>query len=306
MTARAQRSRLVLCLAIVWLVWGSSYLATRIGVTHLPPLLFGGLRFVIAGVLLLTVARWRGFRYVQMRGEWSRVAVLGILGVACVNGLQTWAMQWVPSNLSALLNASCAFWIVLFGLFGRRAHRPGFNEGLGVAIGFAGTALLVWPGAASTQAQVPLIPQLAILLGCVFWSLTTILVRSGHSRLDVLPLTGAQMGIGGAAMVVVGLLRGEAAAWNWSPEGLIAMAWLTVFSACIAYTAYTWLAKHASPAVVGTYGYVNPAIAALVGYLVLGEVLGGLQRIGMAVILAGVVLINWRSNGSIEVNEPAT
>jgi drug/metabolite transporter (DMT)-like permease len=299
MTAGAPRSQLILSLAIVWLVWGSSYLATRIGVTHLPPLLFGGIRFVTAGLLLLAVAAWRGMRLRELQGEWGHVIVLGITGVACVNGLQTWAMQWVPSNLAALLNASCAFWIVLFGLFGRRAHRPSRREGTGIALGFAGTALLVWPGAGG-PGLTPLIPQLAILLACVFWSLATILVRSRQSRLDVFSLTGAQMATGGLALLLVGFARGEAAAWTWSSTGLLAMAWLTLFSACFAYTAYTWLAKHASPAVVGTYGYVNPAIAALLGYLVLGERLAGLQGLGMAVILAGVVLINWPSYESIK------
>jgi len=301
MIARAQRPTLFLCLAIVWLVWGSSYLATRIGVTHLPPLLFGGIRFLAAGLLMLGVGAARGLRLRQLRGEAQHLLLLGLTGIACVNGLQTWAMQWVPSNLAALLNASCAFWIVLFGLFGRRAHRPTVLEGVGVALGIAGTAVLVWPGGSGggLAATTPLIPQLAILLSCVAWSLSTILVRSRQSPLDVFSLTGAQMAIGGIALLVVGFARGEAAAWTWSSTGLLAMAWLTLFSACLAYTAYTWLATHASPAVVGTYGYVNPAIAAGVGYLVLGEQLTGLQGLGMAVILGGVILINWPTRGSV-------
>jgi drug/metabolite transporter (DMT)-like permease len=291
MTDGVRRSRLLACLAIVYLIWGSSYLATRIGVTHLPPLLFGGLRFVLAGALLLAIAAWRGFRLHRLRGEFGHVALLGVTGIACVNGLQSWALQWVPSNLGALLNASCAFWIVLFGAFGRRAHSPTAREVTGVAIGLAGTALLVWPGHGGSA--VPLLPQLAILVACVAWSAATILVRGAESKLDVLSLTGAQMGIGGAILLALGFARGEASAWNTTPVGLAALAWLTLFSGCLAYSAYTWLARHASPAIVGTYGYVNPAIAALLGYLALGETLGRRQGIGMAVILFGVFLINW-------------
>jgi drug/metabolite transporter (DMT)-like permease len=299
MTAEAQRSRLILCLGIVWLVWGSSYLATRIGVTHLPPLLFGGIRFFIAGLLMLGIATARGLRFTQLRREGRHVLVLGLTGIAVVNGLQTWAMQWVPSNLAALLNASCAFWIVLFGLFGRRAHRPSLTEGTGVALGCAGTALLVWHGD-NAAAAIPLIPQLAILLACVAWSLSTILVRTRQSPLDVFALTGAQMTVGGVALLAAGFARGEAASWHSSPEGLLAMAWLTLFSACLAYTAYTWLATHASPAVVGSYGYVNPAIAAVLGFAVLGERLSALQGLGMAVILGGVVLVNWPASVAIK------
>ena len=290
----AHRSRLILCLAIVYLVWGSSYLATRIGVSHLPPLLFGGVRFTLAGLLLLAVARWQGFRVAQLQGEWQHIVVLGVIGVACVNGLQVWALQWLPSQTGALLNASCAFWIVMFGLFGRRAHRPSARVFTGVLVGFAGTTLLIWPAAGEpTVTTAGLVPQLAVLLACVFWAIATIYLRNIDSTLGVIALTGAQMLVGGAVMLVVGFGRGEASAWHWSLPGLLSMAWLTVFSACIAYTAYAWLARNASPAVVGTYGYVNPAIATLLGHLVLGEVLSGLQWLGTAVILAGVVLVNW-------------
>jgi drug/metabolite transporter (DMT)-like permease len=294
----AHRSRLILCLAIVYLVWGSSYLATRIGVSHLPPLLFGGIRFTVAGILMLIVAVWRGLRPAAMRGQWLHVAVLGVIGVSCVNGLQVWALQWVPSHTGALLNASCAFWIVAFGLFGRRAHRPSARVLAGVLVGFIGTALLIWPAAGIPPTDAPgLVPQGAILLACVFWAIATIYLRNIDSTLDIISLTGAQMLIGGIAMGAVGWVRGEADAWTWSLPGLLAMAWLTIFSACIAYTAYAWLAKNAPPAVVGTYGYVNPAIATLLGYLVLDEVLGGMQLLGTAVILAGVVLVNWPTKG---------
>jgi drug/metabolite transporter (DMT)-like permease len=306
MTPQAYRSRLILCLAIVYLVWGSSYLATRIGVSHLPPLLFGGIRFTLAGVIMLLVAAWRGFRPAQMAGEWRHVAVLGLIGVSVVNGLQVWALQWLPSQTGALLNASCAFWIVLFGLFGRRAHQPSLRALTGVVIGFVGTALLVWPAthAAPGGPDANLVPQLAVLLACVFWAIATIYLRNAHSRLDVLSLTGAQMLIGGIALVAGGLLRGELAAWHWSLPGLLSMAWLTIFSACIAYTAYAWLARHAAPAVVGTYGYVNPMIATLLGYLVLDERLDGIQVVGTGVILAGVLLVNWPSKGTID--DPTT
>jgi drug/metabolite transporter (DMT)-like permease len=295
----ADRPRLLACLAIVYVVWGSSYLATRIGVSHLPPLLFGGIRFLCAGLLLTGLALWRGFRPAELAGELTHVAVLGVVGVACVNGLQVWALQFLPSQTGALLNASCAFWIVAFGLFGRRAHRPPARVLAGVVIGFAGTALLIYPAGAAA-APAALVPQLAVLLACVFWALATIYLRNSHSRLDVISLTGVQMLIGGVLMLLGGWLRGEAAAWHWSLPGALSLAWLTLFSACLAYTAYAWLARHAPPAVVGTYGYVNPLIAAVLGYLVLGEQLGALQRVGSGVILAGVLLINWPTKDTIK------
>jgi drug/metabolite transporter (DMT)-like permease len=292
--AARQRRMLVLCLSAVYLIWGTSYLATRVGVLHLPPLLFGAARFLIAGSLLSGIAFWRGFRPAQLQGQWHHLVVMSLLGIAICNGLQVWAMQWVPSGTSALLNASCALWIVVFGLFGARAHRPGRREMLGLAIGFIGTALLVLPATAGAgPGATPLVPQLAIVLACVVWSLGTIYMRTHAVAIDLFALMGLQMLMGGVWMVLAGMLRGEPAAWNWSPPGLYALAYLVVFSACLAYMAYAWLARHATPAQTGTYSYVNPALAALVGYVGLDERMSLIQVWGAAVILAGVLMINW-------------
>lgn len=299
--AAHQRRMLVLCLSAVYLIWGTSYLATRVGVLHLPPLLFGGARFLIAGTVLTGIAIWRGLRPAQLAGQWHHLVVMSFLGIAVCNGLQVWAMQWVPSGTSALLNASCALWIVLFGLFGARGHRPGRREMLGLAIGFAGTVLLMLPatGAASSTATAahttasPLLPQLAIVLACVVWSLGTIYMRNHAVAIDLFALMGLQMLLGGTWMVITGALRGEPALWQWSRPGMFALAYLVVFSACLAYTAYAWLARHATPAQTGTYSYVNPALATIVGYVGLDERMSAVQAGGAAVILAGVLMINW-------------
>src|SRR5262245_20865199 len=170
MTPTAKHRRLlVLCLAAVYLIWGTSYMATRVGVLHLPPLLFAGCRFLVSGTVLMSVAVWRGFRPAQLKGQWHHLVVMSVLGIAACNGLQVWAMQWVQSNTSALLNASCALWIVVFGMFGARAHRPGARAVAGLVIGFVGTALLMAPGDGGAAASTPLLPQLAMLLACVIW-----------------------------------------------------------------------------------------------------------------------------------------
>jgi drug/metabolite transporter (DMT)-like permease len=233
---------------------------------------------------------------VQLAGLWHHVVVMSFLGIALCNGLQVWAMQWVPSGTSALLNASCALWIVLFGLFGARAHRPGARQMWGLAIGFIGTALLLLPAVGGqpgvSALATPLVPQLAIVLACVVWSLGTIYMRNHALAIDLFALMGLQMLLGGTWMVLLGALRGEPALWQWSRAGAGALAYLVVFSACLAYTAYAWLARHATPAQTGTYSYVNPALATLVGYVGLDERMSLLQIWGAAVILAGVVMIN--------------
>jgi drug/metabolite transporter (DMT)-like permease len=291
--AARHRRMLVLCLAAVYIVWGTSYVATRVGVLNLPPLLFGGVRFVISGLALTCIALWRGFRPASLTGQWRHLLVLSLLVISLSNGLQIWAMQWVQANTSSLLNASCALWIVLFGLTGRRAHHPGARTIAGLIIGFAGTALLVWPSVgAASAASTPLLPQLMILASCVSWSVGTIYMRNHTVDIDLFALLGVPMVLGGTWMTVAGLADGEAAHWHWSLPGGLALAYLVIASSGLAYMAYAWLARHATPAQTGTYSYVNPAFTAVSGYLLLGERMNALQGVGAAVILAGVLMIN--------------
>ncbi len=167
----------------------------------------------------------------------------------------------------------------------------------GIAIGFAGVALLIWPGIGAATTT-PLLPQIVIMMACIGWSVATIYLRNINTRLDVISLTALQMLIGGLLLLLAGLAWGESGAWHWSTPGMLSLAWLTIFSACCAYTAYAWLAQNATPAQVGTYSYVNPAIATLLGYLLLDEVLSPVQLIGTGVILAGVILVNWPTTES--------
>lgn len=285
------RLQLIAAFTIVYLVWGSTFLATKVGVRELPPFLFGGIRFCIAGALLLSTARLLGRRALINRRVLRQACIVGFCSVLLSNGGNVWGMQWVPSNQAALLNASSAFWIVCFGLFGTRAHRPSTRVALGLAVGFIGTTLIVYrPGSASATS---IWPVFAILVGCLGWAAGTTYMRNATVRCDILSFTALQMFCGGVMMLAVGLARSEAAAWHWSTPGIAAMAYLTVFSSCIAYSAYAWLARRVSPASVGTYGYVNPAIAALLGWLALGERLSGLQLCGMLVMLTGMILVSW-------------
>ncbi len=291
LTASSRRTTLVVCLAVVYLVWGSSYLATAIGVQSLPPFLFGGIRFAIAGVLLTLLATLLGRAIVLDRGELRHLLVVATGAVLLSNGLNVWAMQWVASNQAALLNATAALWIAILATRGRRAHSLDRLTTLGLAIGFVGTALILWPKgniSADYLAQ-----QGAILCGVFAWSCATVYMRNVATKLDVLSFTGLQMLLGGLMLIALGLGVGEASRWHFSRDGLLSMAYLTIMSSCAAYVAYAWLARNTTPAAVGTYGYVNPAIAAVLGWAFLDEILSATQLIGMAVMLAGVAIVSW-------------
>ncbi|MCB1623766.1 MAG: EamA family transporter [Pseudomonadales bacterium] len=286
-------AKLALCLAIVYLVWGSSYLVTAVGVKHLPPLLFGGVRFSIAGLLLTTLARLRGQSVRLDRVEWRHLTFVALGSILLSNGTNTWGLQYVASSQAALLNTTAALWIAIFATRGPRAHPLDARTTVGLAIGFLGAALIIWPRGSQLTSGLP--QQGVILIGVLGWAFAAVYLRNVVSKLDVLAFTGMQFLLGGAMLIVAGLALGEAPRFKLTVAGLWPMAYLTLVSSCIAYLAFAWLAKNTTPAVAGTYAYVNPAIAAVVGWAILDERLTGTQIIGMAIMLAGIAIISWQS-----------
>jgi len=288
----SHRAKLFLSLAVLYLFWGGSYLVTSIGVQSLPPFLMGAVRFTLSGLALVALARAFGEDRPKLDAtEWRHLAITGFLTVLVSNGFNVWSLQWLPFGQAALLNVTSSFWIAIFGMFGARAHPIDRRSGVGLALGFLGTVAIVWPREGFSTAHV--VPQLGILVGCMGWAAGTIYFRNVRTSLEILAFTGLQMCLGGVIMTAIGLGLGEQRAWQWSWPGAVSMAYLTIFSSCLAYTAYAWLTQHTTPARVATYGYVNPAIATLLGWWLLDEQLTAIALAGMAVILAGVVLVNW-------------
>jgi drug/metabolite transporter (DMT)-like permease len=280
----------MLALTTIYLVWGSSFLFTKIAVTSLPPALFSGIRFVTAGVLLALIARfWNGSAMPKHRIEWRHVIVAGFFMVFVSNGLNTWAMRYLPTNQAALLNGTAAFWIAGLGVFGRRGHALTRWAVLGLVVGFCGAALMLIPkGPLMTES---LLAQAGVLTACLSWSLGTLYYRSIDTELNSLMFMALQMCMGGLMLLAFGLAHGDAAHWEPTASGLTALFYLTFFSSCLAYTAYGWLSRHATPALIGTYGYVNPAIASFLGWQFLHEPLSATQLAGMVVIIVGVSIL---------------
>jgi drug/metabolite transporter (DMT)-like permease len=280
----------MVCLTTVYLVWGSSFLFTKLAVSNLPPALFSGIRFVTAGTLLALIARiWSGSLWPSRPIEWRHVIIVGFFMVFVSNGLNTWAMRYLPSNQSALLNGTSAFWIAGLGTFGRRGHPLTRSAILGLAIGFLGAALMLIPKEPLSTKS--LLAQAGVLTACFSWSLGTLYYRSIDTELSSLMFMGMQMLMGGLMLLSLGLVHGDAAHWAPNTSGLTALFYLTFFSSCLAYTAYGWLSLNAAPALIGTYGYVNPAIAAFLGWQFLHEHLSAAQLVGMVVIIVGVSML---------------
>ncbi len=286
---KARQVKLYGSFAVVYFVWGSSFLAGHIGVQDLPPLLFSAGRSLLAGLLLLSVALYRGERMPNTRREWLRMVFFALTLIVLNNGAAMHGLQHLPSNEVALLNASVALWIAGLGTIGPRGQPLTPRSAIGLLLGFGGVVLLIWRGEFRLDAHFGW--QMLVLSGCVWWAIGTIVYRNSTILIEPVAFNAVLMLFGATGLLLGGLAKGELAQWQWSANGLWAMVYLAVFGSALAYTAYTWLIKNARTDRVATFAYVNPAIAALLGWLVLGESLAPAQLAGMTIVLMGVALV---------------
>lgn len=278
-------------LGVVYVVWGSTYLAIRIMVETVPPLLGAGLRFSLAGSgLLAIIAVRRGVRAVRVpRRELLGAALVGVLLAAGGNGLVTVAERHIASSLAALLIASVPLWVVLLRRLG--GEHVGPRTLLGVAIGFVGVGVLLLPGRPHGAALGGVILCLVAATSWATGSFTSTRLRLPR---DPLVSTGFQMLCGGAAMLPAGLLAGEAHGLHleaFSVRSGLAFAYLVLIGSGLAYTAYAWLLQNAPISQVATYAYVNPVVAVVLGRVVLDEPVPTSTLLGAAIVVASVAFI---------------
>jgi drug/metabolite transporter (DMT)-like permease len=208
----SHRAKLLVCFATVYLVWGSTYLVASIGVHELPPLLFGGIRFLCAGVLLGLTSLALGNRFDLDAAEWKHMVIVAIGNVFIANGATNIAMQHVASNTTAILNASAALWIALLATRGRRAHAIDRKTLFGLIVGFAGTILIIWPSGGFAANHFGY--QLLILVAVFAWSASTVYIRNAHSKLDILTFTAVQMTLGRLMLTTTDVATEELSEWR--------------------------------------------------------------------------------------------
>ncbi|MGH7701068.1 MAG: EamA family transporter [Gemmatimonadales bacterium] len=276
---------------LVCVVWGSTYLAIRIGVERLPPFLFAGIRFVIAGLLLLAVARALGHRLPHRGAEWRTQIVVGLLLLAGGNASVVWAEQYVTSGAASIFVVTVALWIAFFD-----ALLPGGKSDLnwrvllGLALGFAGTGL--WVGASPAEIlRADLRGPLALTAASASWALGSVYFKRRPGDTSPYVASSLQMLAGGAFVTLVGLALGEAGVWRFSAAGMGALAYLVVFGSIVGYSAYAYALRHAPATIVGTYAYVNPVVAVLLGWAILDEPVSLRTFAAMGLILSAVVWI---------------
>ncbi len=276
-------------LAVVYVIWGSTYLAIAIAVQTLPPLFSAGLRFCVAGLVLVGLVAAR--RAVRVgRDQLLAAGSVGLLLIVGGNGFVVLAERTVPSGLAALIVASVPLWIVILRrIAGDRIHGSTF---IGVAVGFAGVAFLVVPRGVS--GSLDLAGVFLLLVATVSWAIGTFLSPRLRMPTDGLLSTGIQQLSGGIVLVVAGAAMGELAHLEpstWSTSSLLAMGYLVVFGSLIAFTAYSWLLQNAPVSLVATYAYVNPVVAVFLGALILAEPVTPSILVGAAIIVAAVAFI---------------
>ena len=307
---RPSRLLLLAAFAAVYLIWGSTYLGIKFAIETLPPFIMAGTRFLVAGALLYLWARFRpgGAKEGRERplpAHWRTAAVVGVLLFLCGNGGVTWAEHHIASGLAALLVATEPLWIVLLGWLLPGGVRPGGKVALGLVLGFAGVWLLVGPGT-SAGGETHLIGAAAVIAAAFAWALGSLYSVNAPAPRSPLLASGMQMMAGGALLLLAGVLTGEWARFDLggvSARSVAALLYLTVFGSLVAFTAYGWLLRHASPARVATYAYVNPVVAVLLGWALAGEPLTAHTLLAAAVIVASVALITSRGKGAGERRE---
>lgn len=283
----------LLAFAIIYFVWGSTFLAIRVGVREVPPFLLAAMRFLIAGGVLYGWMIARGERSPSLR-QWRSVSVIALLIFVLDYGLVFWAERRVPSGVTAVMLATIPAFMALSEIIFLRTQRLSVRLALALLIGLGGVAVLVSHSLALGDAPIDGLGAVALIVASISWS-----VSSAFSRTLPLPeskilSSGAQMLTGGVFLALTSAALGEFR--NFHPGTVSRNAWLAllyliIFGSIIAFTAYVWLIHRESPTKVGTYAYVNPVVAVLVGYFLGGEALSRRTIVGTLFVLSSVVVI---------------
>jgi drug/metabolite transporter (DMT)-like permease len=283
----------VLSFFLVYVLWGATFFAMRIGVQSFPPLILAGMRHLSVGLVLYPLLRWRtGIR--PTAEQWRTAAITGVLLLMVGNGGVCWAEQTVPSGIAALLVATVTLWMVIVDWLRPNGHRPSARVLFGIVLGFAGMVVLVGPAKLGLSGRVDPVGAAVLIAASLAWACGSL--YSKHGALPSSPMLGVAMqGLcGGAVLWIAAIFGGELGRFHPAAAPLrawMAVGYLFVFGSCIGFTAYLYILKNSTAARVGTYAFVNPVVALIIGCLLGGEALTPRTLLAAAVILTAVVLV---------------
>jgi drug/metabolite transporter (DMT)-like permease len=300
--ARPPSGKILLAFAAIYFVWGSTFLAIRVGVREVPPFLLAAMRFFVAGLVMYAWMRLKGTPRLTRR-EWAGAAMLGALIFVLDYGCLFWAEQRVPSGVTAVVLATIPVFIALLEIAFLRTQRLTVRLGLALLVGICGVAVLVNHSFSLGEAPIDRAGAIALLVASFTWSIATILTR----RIALPPSkpmsAAAQMLTGGALLFVLAAVTGEFSGFQVravSFTAWFALVYLIIAGSIVGFTAYVWLLHYESPTKVGTYAYVNPVVAVALGYFVGGEGVGSRTLLGMLLVLVSVVAITTMPKKRVE------
>ena len=292
-SSHPSRTLLFLGFAVIYIVWGSTYLAIRVVVESMPPFLSAAARFLVAGFAMMAFLVWRGMP-LPTKAQWKIAAIIGVLLTVGGNGLVVWAEQSISSGLAALLVALTPMWFALLEWLRPGGNRPDRKTVLGIVVGFAGVILLVSGRSEADSHGGSLWAALAVVAAAISWSAGSLVSKHAGASGSPWMNAAAQMICGGTGLLLVALCFGEPIHTDWSritTSSMVALVYLVVMGSWLGFSVYVWLLRVSTPSLVSTYAYVNPVIAVFLGWLILDERLSPRMLAGALVVVAGVVAI---------------
>jgi drug/metabolite transporter (DMT)-like permease len=276
----------------VCVLWGTTYLAIRVGVPTWQPFLFGGLRFAAAGTIVILAMRLRGVRVPQDATTLRDAAIIGTLLLVGGNAAVIIAERHVPSGITAVMVSTMPIWTVVISAFTPRGHRLRPVNWIGLIAGLGGVIVLVWP---ELSAPIPsnrgfLLGVVLLQFGSIAWATGSVYAVSRRSGVPPLLGAGLQMLAGGIALILIGTVIGEWTRLHPDRRGWEAFLYLLIFGSLLGYVAFVYALQHLPVAKVSLYGYVNPIVAVIVGALILDERLGLREAVATAIVLGAVAL----------------
>jgi drug/metabolite transporter (DMT)-like permease len=289
----ATKTSIFLAFASVYFFWGSTYTAIRIGAAEMPPLLFTGTRFIIAGAILLAWCRWRGMRLVFPVKTMLMLTLIGLLLLGCGNLFLVYAEKTLPSGLSSLILAVTPLFVALAEMFLPGGEPMPSRGWLGMIIGFAGLSALLWPslrmGFAGNRSI--LLAIVALFASALVWTVGSILSRRARLPVNSFVAASWQMLFAGAFNTALGSLLGQWPQFRLNRPAVGSLAWLVTGGSLLGYTGFIYLLEHVPVAKVASYSYVNPVVAVLLGILILHERPEAPEFAGMAAVVFAVFLL---------------
>lgn len=290
-----ENKKVLLAYIAVCLIWGSTYLAIRIGVKELPPLLFAGTRFITASIIMMSYGKYKKMKFPKTKSDIVKASITGLLLLTGANGLVVYSEQFIESGLVSLLFAISPIVIMVTEVLIMKVYKIPFTATIGIFIGLGGVVHLIV--SKSTVGPIYLFAIVCTLLAAVFWAMGSLYSRHNKIKADIVPIIAYQMLAGGLGQIIIGAFRNEfSQIGNVSTNSIIAWFYLVFIGSIVGYSCYIYILDKLPASIAGTYIYINPLVAVVLGALILKEPFSISLVLSTFIILSGVIIVGVSKN----------